>query len=131
MNKKTKVLIVEDEMPLMMFMVSILTQMGCDVKSAFNGKKAMELAAEKRFDLVMVNADLRDASGPRVCGELKLRHISRKTPLILISVKSYPQELPLEADDCITKPFEATELVYKVIHHTRAKHSKAPEPVLL
>ena len=131
MSNKTKILIVEDEAPLMMFLVSVLTRIGCDVKTAHTGKKAMELAAEKRFDLVMLDTGLRDASSSQVCNELKQRHISRKTPVILISVRPCPKELRRTADDCITKPVDATDLVYKVIYHAKAKHSKKPETVSL
>ena len=63
MNKKTKILIVEDEAPLMMLMVSVLTRVGCDVQIAHTGKKAMELAAESKFDLITLDLELPDATG--------------------------------------------------------------------
>ena len=49
---KVKILIVEDEMPLAMAMISVLTMMGCDVEAAHTGKKAIEKAAETKFDLI-------------------------------------------------------------------------------
>jgi DNA-binding response OmpR family regulator len=126
MTNKAKILIVEDDTPLTMFMVSVLTQVGCDVKTANTGKKAMELAAEKKFDVITLDIRLPDASGFEICSELKQRHISWKTPVIFISASPLEEDMAEAkkrgAVDYVTKPFDVTDFVYKVIYHAKAKH---------
>jgi len=126
MNKKTKVLIVEDEMSLALLMVSVLSQAGCDADMALTGKKAMEKASEKRFDLITLDVELPDTTGFEVFSELKQRHISCKTPVIFISASPCPEDMDEAkrqgAVDYIAKPFDSTELIYKVIYYARAKN---------
>jgi len=132
MNKKTKVLIVEDETPLAMLMVSILTRLHCDVTVAQNGKKAMELASERRFDLITLDLELPDTTGFAICRELKQRHISYKTPVIFISASPCQQDIDEAkkhgAVDYLPKPFDTTEFIYKVIYYARARRLTPQEP---
>jgi CheY-like chemotaxis protein len=131
MQNKTRVLIVEDEAPLMMLMVHILTRVGCDVTAAHTGKKAIELAAERKFDLITLDLELPDTTGFEICSELKQRHISWKTPVIFISASPCPEDIDEAkkrgAVDYMTKPFEVTDFIYKVIYHARARCSTPQE----
>ena len=129
MRDKTKILIVEDEMPLALIMVHVLTRVGCDVQMATTGKKGMELARETKFDLITLDIGLPDVSGFEMCSELKQRHISRHTPVVFVSAK------PCEADiregmkrgavDYITKPFDVTDFIYRVISHAKVRANEA------
>lgn len=85
MSGKASILIVEDDTPLAMMMVNMLTQAQCDVLVAPSGEKGLELARENKFDLIVLAVDLPDTSGFEVCSELKQRHCSRHTPIVLIS----------------------------------------------
>lgn len=128
MRSKIKVLIVEDELQLACLMVRVLTRIGCDVEAAFTGKKAMELATDIKFDLIALDIELSDASGFSICSKLKERHISRNTPIILIS-KNLSQTDEEEgrrsgAVDFITKPFDVTDLIYRVIFYAKVKVSQ-------
>jgi DNA-binding response OmpR family regulator len=122
---KTRVLVVEDEVPLAMLMVHVLTRVGCDVEAAHSGKKAMELATERTFDLIALDIELPDISGFEICSELKQRHISRKTPVIFISANPCQENMAegrkRGAADYITKPFDMTDFIHRVIFHAKAK----------
>jgi len=126
-----KILIVEDETPLAMMMVSVLTRFHCDVSVAHNGKKAMELASEKRFDLITLDIELPDATGFQICRELKQRHISYKTPVIFISASPCQQDMDEAkkhgAVDYLSKPFDTTVFVNKIMHHARVQRPKRQE----
>ena len=125
MKNRTKVLIVEDELQLAFLMTNVLTRIGCDVETVCTGKKAMELASEIKFDLITLDIGLPDVSGFEVCTKLKERHISRNTPVIFISAR--PCETDIQegmkrgAADYITKPFEVTDFVYRIILHAKVK----------
>jgi DNA-binding response OmpR family regulator len=132
MKDKVKILIVEDDMPLAMAMISVLTMMGCDVEAAHTGKKAMEKAAETKFDLITLDIKLPDTNGFELCRELKQRHISRKTPVIFISASPCEQyrlqSLKLGAVDYIEKPFNASSLVSRLLAHVEKDYPTADSP---
>jgi DNA-binding response OmpR family regulator len=125
MKNKTKVLIVEDEMPLALLMVNILTRVHCDVTVATSGRKAMEIAKENRFDLITLDIELPDITGYEVFRQLKERHISWKTPVIFIACSPNSEDVAEArkrgAVDYLPKPFEITEFIYKVIFYGRAQ----------
>jgi len=81
---KPRILIVEDDTPLAMTMVHVLSRAGCDVLVASTGKKGLELAQENKFDLITLDMDLSDINGFKICRELKQRHLSRHTPVIFV-----------------------------------------------
>ena len=136
MNRKTKILVVENEMPLAMLMVHVLTRVGCDVQVVNSGGKAMALAKETRFDLIALDMDIgrQDASNLDICTELKQRHISRNTPVLLISAK--PCESDIQegmkrgAADYIVKPFDLTDFIYRVILHAKIKVNQPTKVVM-
>lgn len=125
MSNKAKILVVEDELELAFLMTLALTRVGCDVETVSTGKKAMELAAEKPFDLITLDIELPDVNGYDLCFDLKQRHISRNTPIIFVSAKRCQNDIEegkrRGAVDYITKPFEVTDFVYRIILHARAK----------
>ena len=67
MKNKAKILIVEDDTPLAMMMVHVLSRAGCDVQVASTGEKGLELAKENRFDLITLDIDLPRVSGLEIC----------------------------------------------------------------
>jgi DNA-binding response OmpR family regulator len=127
---KTKILLVENDIPLAMMMVHVLSQAGSDVTVANTGKKGIELASENKFDLVVLAADLPDVSGYSIVRELKQRHLSRQTPIVFVASQSSEEDrrhsLELGALDYITKPFEARDFLSRILAHIE---TEAIEPV--
>jgi putative two-component system response regulator len=125
MSAKTKILIVEDETPLAMMMVHELSRAGCDVLVVLTGKRGMELAQENKFDLIVLDVDLPGISEFEICSELKQRHFSRHTPIVFISARSCEEDrrrsLELDVVDYITKPFDPSNFVQRILSHAHAK----------
>jgi DNA-binding response OmpR family regulator len=132
MSNRIRILIVEDEMPLAMAMVRVLTMVGCDVDAAHTGKRAVEKAAQTKFDLITLDIELPDSSGFEVCGLLKQRHISRNTPVIFISAspcdRDRQESLKLGAVDFIEKPFDANTFVSRLLSHVEITSPLADSP---
>jgi DNA-binding response OmpR family regulator len=124
MNKKFKVLVVEDELPLAMMMVHLLTHAGCDVEMAPTGRKGLELAQKIQFDLITLDIDLPDANGFEICRQLKERQIYRDIPVVMISGRpleeNMKQTMEVGAVDYISKPFDVTEYIFRIISHLNA-----------
>lgn len=126
MNRKTRILIVEDDMPLAMMLTHVLTRAGCGVIVANTGEKGMEFAQENKFDLIVLDTDLPDINAFEICCELKQRHLSRNTPIVFISggLGSEDQQRAFElgAVDYIEKPFDASEFSARIL--SRANSTK-------
>jgi len=127
-----KVLVIENEMPTAMMMVSLLTQIGCDAQVATKGKRGMEIAQERKFGLILLATNLPDISGYEICGELKQRHISYRTPIVFLSNQrgdEYRERaLELGAADYITKPFESFDFVSRLLSYVKgAEEVSAPD----
>lgn len=114
-----KVLVVENETPVAMMMVSSLTQAGCGVEVARTGQKGMELAFEQRFDVIVLDVDSPAVNAAGICGELKQRHISCQTLIVFLgnqaTIEDQQRAFELGATDFITKPFEAGDFVSRVL----------------
>jgi DNA-binding response OmpR family regulator len=119
MTGKAKILIIEDDTPVAMMMVNVLSRAGCDVRVANTGQKGMELARENKFDLITLAVDLPDINGFEICSELKQRHLSRHTPIVFVSgrpcEKDRQRGLEIGAVDYITKPFDARDFVSRLL----------------
>lgn len=119
-----KILIVEDDTPLAMMMVHMLSHLGCDVQVASTGKRGLELAQQNKFDLITLDIDLPGISGLEICGELKQRHLTRHTPVVFVTGRLAEQDmqrgLEIGAVDYITKPF-GVEFAPRLLSHVRRK----------
>jgi len=127
MNRKTRILIVEDDTPVAMMMVHVLARAGYEVQVANTGKKGMVLALESKSDLFVLAVDLPDINGFEICSELKQRHLTRHTPVVFTSGRSCEEErrhsFELGALDYIATPFEATDFIFRITSQAKAKTS--------
>jgi two-component system catabolic regulation response regulator CreB len=129
-SRRIRVLIIENDTPLAMMMVFVLTRAGCNVDAVHTAKKGLALARKQSFDLIALNIKLPDAGGLEVCSELQTRHITRKTPVIFISNSFSSEDMAegkrLGAVDYVTKPVGMTDLIYRVVFHAKAKSPRNP-----
>lgn len=123
MSEKKKILVVEDEMPVSLMMVFLLSRVGYDVTTARNGREGMRLATSQKFDVITLDVDLPDTKGFELCRELKQRHISHRTPIIFVTGRPHREDrqlaLELGAADYIEKPFEASDFVFRIATQVR------------
>lgn len=123
MSAKPKILIVEDETPVSMMMVFLLTRAGYETEVASTGEEAMQKTEGSDFDLITLDVDLPDIKGFEVCRRLKKNPIWRDTPVIFISGRLDEQDrqrgLALGAADYITKPFGADEFISRIRPHVK------------
>ena len=112
--KKT-ILIVDDEKPIVDILIYNLQKEGYNTIEAYDGEAAVEIAFDKKPDLILLDIMLPKIDGLTVCK--KIRN-SMNIPIIMISAKDEEIDkilgLELGADDYITKPFSVRELVARV-----------------
>ena len=123
MTVRDKILVVEDEKTISSLIRTILVTNGYEVISAASGAEALSMISSHCPELVVLDLGLPDMDG------LELIRSARSwtsLPIIVVSARSYEgdkvEALDLGADDYVTKPFSAAELLARVrvaIRHTR------------
>ncbi|MGH7439390.1 MAG: response regulator [Polyangiaceae bacterium] len=113
-----RILVVEDSATQAKALELILASEGYDVCVAPNAEKGLERMAETRFDLVISDIVMPGMSGYDLCKKAKANHATKDVPVILLTTLSDPldiiQGLESGADNFITKPYEASQLVERV-----------------
>ena len=109
------ILIVDDEQPIVDILVYNLRKEGYNTIEASDGLTAVNMALEKKPDLILLDIMLPKLDGLSVCKRIKN---SLNIPIIMLTAKDGEIDkilgLELGADDYITKPFSVRELVARV-----------------
>ena len=111
-----KILVVDDEPRVVRLVSKVLKAVGYQVTAAATGEAAMEMFALEQPDLVLLDILLpRGPDGYEVCQQI--REFSN-IPVIMLTAKARESEMlrgfAVGADDYLTKPFSAKELVARV-----------------
>jgi len=113
-----RILIVEDEEPLVMLLRYNLQAEGYEVDSAGNGEEAEFKLAEEIPDLVVLDWMIPNISGIELCRRLRARPETAQLPIIMLTARGEETErvrgLATGADDYIVKPFSVPELVARI-----------------
>lgn len=114
MNNK-KILVVEDEKRILDVVKAYLEKEGFEVKTAIDGKEALDLFNSETFYLIILDLMLPIISGEKVCNHIRT---SSDIPIIMLTAKVDEDDkiegLAIGADDYVTKPFSPRELVSRV-----------------
>jgi two-component system KDP operon response regulator KdpE len=126
-----RILVADDEEPIRRALKTILTARNYTVVLANNGEEAIEKAIQQPPDLVILDLSMPGMDGFRVCQGLRSW---LGAPILILSVREAEKDkvnaLDLGADDYLTKPFSASELLARVrALLRRANGSSSPEPV--
>jgi DNA-binding response OmpR family regulator len=110
-----RILVVDDEAPILDAVSYGLRKEGYKVSVAANAEACMRIFREEQPDLLILDVMLPSASGFQVCKKIRATH---NTPIILLTARAEERDkllgLDLGADDYVTKPFSVRELVARV-----------------
>ena len=109
------VLVVDDEPQILRAVERTLTARGFVVRTASDGRSAVGAVADDPPDLVVLDLNLPHLDGLTACREIRR---SSRVPILVLSVRDAEEDkvaaLDLGADDYLTKPFGAAELLARV-----------------
>ena len=109
------VLVVEDDPNISEVVVRYLTREGLDVVAVADGRDALDAAAQRWPDLVVLDLMLPGLDGLEVCKRLRAR---APVPVIMLTARGDEEDrvlgLELGADDYVVKPFSPRELTARV-----------------
>ena len=113
---KEHILLVEDEQALQSTLGLRLRGEGYVVDTANDGTEGFEKATSAPFDLIILDVMLPDRSGFDVCRDI--RQAGLATPILFLTARNQTTDkvigLKLGADDYVTKPFKAAELIARI-----------------
>lgn len=122
-----RVLVVDDEPQILRSLRVILTGHGYDVATATSGEAALDEAIRRMPDVVLLDLMLPGVDGLEVCRQL---HERSTVPIIVLSAHGEEatkvEALDLGADDYLTKPFGAAELLARLRAALRRAGGAAP-----
>ncbi len=124
MNKKKKILIIDDERFFREILKDALGQR-FEIVEGKDGEEAISLATSVAPDLIIMDVEMPFKDGISTCKVLKNNPRTRKIPIILFTSRSNKGEMVLGlkagADDYITKPVYIPEIIARVDAHLRSK----------
>lgn len=114
-DPEAHILVVDDDGEIRQLLGRFLRQYGYRVTGAGDGRQMREALASAPVDLVVLDLMLPGTSGLDLCREIRAR---RSIPIIMLTAKGDDSDrivgLELGADDYVTKPFNARELLARI-----------------
>lgn len=116
-----RILIVEDELPVLNFIKKGFKEHGFCVDSARQGRDGFFLAAEEKYDCIILDIMLPGLDGYEIITRLRAKGV--RTPVIFLTAKDTLEDkvkgFDFGADDYLVKPFSFAELLARVRALTR------------
>ncbi|KTD64339.1 response regulator transcription factor [Legionella spiritensis] len=113
--KKKHILIIDDDKEITLLINDYLIQHGYRTTWALNGLHIRQLLRENNFDLIILDIMLPGVDGLSLCQMIRQTH---DTPIFMLSAANSTADrvagLELGADDYISKPFSARELLARI-----------------
>ncbi len=133
----SKILLIEDEVSLLESLVIILEASGLDTLTASNGRNGLDLLRKNvdSIDLILCDINLPDINGYDILKEVKADNLLYKIPFIFLTAYADEKDIRIGmnmgADDYMTKPFSAKELINTInarisvnVSHTKLKQEE-------
>ena len=115
MNLPARILLIDSDAATQRAVGPLLSSRGFDVEVCLSGAAALKAIASRRPDLILLDLELPDVEGVDICRRVRER---LAVPIIVLSARSAEAEkvraLDGGADDYVTKPFGAEELLARI-----------------
>jgi two-component system, OmpR family, KDP operon response regulator KdpE len=128
-----RILVVDDEPNILGTLAPLLRARGYEVHTAMNARAAIETVDREKPDLIVLDLGLPDLDGVEVCRQIRE---SLSVPIVVLSARGAEGDkvraLDVGADDYVTKPFGAEELLARIRAALRRSDAPAPpsEPIV-
>ena len=114
----SSLLVVDDDTFIARLLEIELSSAGYDVRTAGSGERALELAGERRPDLVLCDVMMPNMDGFELTRQLRLDPRTADTRVILLTARGLSADrlegFAVGADDYVIKPFDTPELLSRI-----------------
>lgn len=126
--KNSTLLVVDDQKNNLKLLYDILQQQGFQVFVAKTGVHALEIAAQTKPDLCLLDINMPEMNGYEVCRKLKKSPSTAEVPIIFLSALGETEDklrgFFAGGVDYVTKPFQSQEIIARVSTHLSLSYSK-------
>ena len=116
MDRRHRILVVEDEQAIAMTIRDRLESEGYSVTTVADGDEGYRQARSGGFSLVVLDLMLPGKDGVEICRDLRAHHFT--VPVLMLTARDQTVDkvvgLKMGADDYLTKPFDMSELLARV-----------------
>lgn len=120
-NAKKKILIVDDEPDVVVYLKALLEDNGFDTITAVNGKEGMEKTLADKPDLITLDITMPEESGVRMFRDLQANDATKNIPIVIITGVSFEFKRFIETRRQVEpptayfeKPIDREELLAKI-----------------
>ena len=118
MREKRKILIVDDEEPIILLLKTILNVYGYETGEVFVSKETFNKVETEKPDLIILDIAMPEMDGYEVCRKLKSHETYKQIPIIMITALTLEQDrkmaLEAGANGFIFKPFDPKDVVREI-----------------
>ncbi len=116
MSDKPVILVVDDDMPILTLMQSLLREFGFEPVVAASGNEAIDIARSRRPSLVLLDKHMPGMSGEEVIRALRDDNGLAELPILILSGEPVSKSdlAALRANGAVLKPFDVTALVKQI-----------------
>ena len=122
-GKRSRILVVDDDPNIRELIVETLDDGKYETIEARDGNEALEICANEKPDIIVLDVMMPDIDGLEVCLRLRNEALTCHIPIILLTAKGMLEDkirgMQTGADDYLTKPFDPLELEARIEMHLR------------
>lgn len=126
-----KVLIVEDDLDLGNLLKQYLELNSFSVNRVFDGIEARDELKQNEYDILILDVMMPREDGFELAQKLQVQYPN--LPFLFVTARKMKEDvltgLKLGADDYITKPFDADELILRIKNILKRKQNSAPQKI--
>jgi DNA-binding response OmpR family regulator len=116
MNTKQRILVVDDDQPILMLMQRLLSEFGFEAATAESGEAALAIASDGDLSLVLLDLNMPGMGGAETVKALRATAAGRDVPILILSGHPVPaaEIEELGVDGAVQKPFDLFDLLQRI-----------------
>jgi DNA-binding response OmpR family regulator len=113
-----KVLIADDNPQGVELLEAYLSELGCEIKPAYDGEETLRIVKEWNPDLILLDIMMPRLSGFEVCKQIRGNPATKDVAVLMVTALDQPSDIDravdVGTDDFLTKPINKQELLLRV-----------------
>lgn len=123
-----KILIADDNLQNVELLEAYLSDVDCEIRTAFDGEETLKVVAEYAPDLLLLDVMMPRLSGFEVCRKLRADPATKDLLILMVTAlneaSDFERGVQVGTDDFLTKPVNKVELLCRIKSMLRVRHLK-------